>query len=62
MPRESGGRHAALVAAGILVSRVLGFVRERVFAHYFGNDTIPADAFRIALRIPNTIRSLLGED
>ena len=61
MPRESGGRHAALVAAGILVSRVLGFVRERVFAHYFGNDTIPADAFRIALRIPNTIRNLLGE-
>ena len=59
--RDSGGRHAARVAAGILVSRVLGFVRERVFAHYFGNDTIPADAFRIALRIPNTIRNLLGE-
>ena len=59
--RGSSGRHAALVAAGILVSRVLGFVRERVFAHYFGNDTIPADAFRIALRIPNTIRNLLGE-
>jgi len=36
-------------------------VRERVFAHYFGNDSIPADAFRAALRIPNTIRSLLGE-
>lgn len=56
-----GGRHAALVAAGILFTRILGFVRERVFAHYFGNDTIPADAFRIALRIPNTIRNLLGE-
>jgi len=49
------------VAAGILVTRVLGYVRERVFAHYFGNDSIPADAFRAALRIPNTIRSLLGE-
>src|SRR5436190_4462096 len=36
-------------------------VRERVFAHYFGNDSIPADAFRAALRIPNTIRNLLGE-
>ncbi|HEY6807685.1 MAG TPA: murein biosynthesis integral membrane protein MurJ [Gemmatimonadales bacterium] len=58
---SGGGRHAALVAAGILVTRILGFVRERVFAHYFGNDTIPADAFRIALRIPNTIRNLLGE-
>jgi len=40
---------------------VLGYVRERVFAHYFGNDSIPADAFRAALRIPNTLRSLLGE-
>ena len=40
---------------------MLGYVRERVFAHYFGNDSIPADAFRAALRIPNTIRNLLGE-
>jgi len=57
----SGGRQAARVAAGILVTRVLGYVRERVFAYYFGNDSIPADAFRAALRIPNTIRNLLGE-
>ena len=55
-----GGRHAARVAAGILVSRVLGFVRDRVFAHYFGNGAA-ADAFRAALRIPNAIRTLLGE-
>lgn len=40
---------------------MLGYVRERVFAYYFGNDTVPADAFRAALRIPNTIRNLLGE-
>lgn len=55
-----GGRHAAQVAAGILVTRVLGYVRERVFAHYFGNDAA-ADAFRAALRIPNVLRNLLGE-
>jgi putative peptidoglycan lipid II flippase len=48
------------VAAGILVTRVLGFVRERVFAHYFGNGAA-ADAFRAALRIPNALRNLLGE-
>jgi putative peptidoglycan lipid II flippase len=53
--------HAAKVAAGIFLTRVLGYVRERVFAHYFGNDSIPADAFRAALRIPNTLRNLLGE-
>jgi len=55
-----GGRHAAHVAAGILVTRVLGYVRERVFAHYFGNGAA-ADAFRAALRIPNALRTLLGE-
>ncbi len=43
------------------MTRVLGYVRERVFAYYFGNDSVPADAFRAALRIPNTLRSLLGE-
>ncbi len=54
------GRLAARVGAGILLTRVLGFVRERVFAHYFG-DGAAADAFRAALRIPNIIRNLLGE-
>ena len=39
---------------------MLGYVRERVFAHYFGNDAA-ADAFRAALRIPNALRNLLGE-
>jgi putative peptidoglycan lipid II flippase len=48
------------VGAGILLTRVLGFVRERVFAHYFG-DSAAADAFRAALKIPNIIRNLLGE-
>ena len=59
--RGGGARHAAQVATGILLTRVLGYVRERVFAHYFGNDTLPADAFRAALRIPNFVRNLLGE-
>ena len=58
---DSGGRHAAQVAAGILLTRVLGYVRERVFAYYSGNHTAVADAFRAALKIPNTIRNLLGE-
>lgn len=51
---------AALVALGILFSRILGLVRERVFAHYFGNSAA-ADAFRAALRIPNILQNLLGE-
>lgn len=51
---------AARVAAGIFVTRVLGYVRERVFAYYFGSSAA-ADAFRAALKIPNAIRNLLGE-
>ncbi|MGH7586381.1 MAG: murein biosynthesis integral membrane protein MurJ [Gemmatimonadales bacterium] len=49
-----------MVAAGILFTRILGFVRERVFAHYLGNGPA-ADAFRAALKIPNVLRNLLGE-
>lgn len=56
----SAGRQAATVAAGIMLTRLLGFVRERVFAYYFGNSPV-ADAFRAALKIPNVIRNLLGE-
>jgi putative peptidoglycan lipid II flippase len=57
---RSRDRPAARVAAGILVTRILGLVRERVFAHYFGLG-LEADAFRAALKIPNIIRNLLGE-
>ena len=51
---------ALRVASGIAVTRFLGLIRERVFAHYFGVGPW-ADAFSAALRIPNAIRNLLGE-
>jgi putative peptidoglycan lipid II flippase len=55
-------RHASVVvAAGILASRVAGFVRLRVFAHYFGLQSDVADAFNAAIRIPNFLQNLLGE-
>jgi putative peptidoglycan lipid II flippase len=53
-------RHAFLVGSGILLSRIAGLVRERVFAHYFGNSDA-ADAFKAALRIPNFLQTLFGE-
>lgn len=56
--RLRGG--AALVATGILLSRVAGLVRERVFAHYLGNS-VAAGAFKAALRIPNFLQNLFGE-
>src|SRR3954463_15776159 len=35
---SSTGKHAFLVGAGILISRLIGLVRQRVFAHYFGTS------------------------
>ena len=58
--QRPSGRFAALVAAGILLSRVAGLVRDRVFAHYFGNSDA-ADAFKAAFRIPNFLQNLFGE-
>jgi putative peptidoglycan lipid II flippase len=49
-----------LVAAGILLSRMMGLVRQRVFSYYFGL-TDEADAFTAALRIPNFLQTLFGE-
>lgn len=56
----SSSRSARLVAAGILLSRIAGLIRERVFAQYFGMS-LYADAFRAALRMPNVLQNLLGE-
>ncbi len=51
---------AVLVAAGILLSRIAGLIRERVFAHYLGSSST-ADAFKAALKIPNFLQNLFGE-
>jgi len=51
---------AFAVSAGILLSKVIGLVRERAIAHYFGNSDA-ADAFRSAFRIPNFLQNLFGE-
>ena len=53
-------RGASLVAAGILLSRLLGLVRQRVIGHYFGLSDA-ADAFNAAFRIPNFLQNLFGE-
>lgn len=51
---------AVMVAAGILLSRLIGLVRQRVFAHFFGTSAA-ADAFWAAFRIPNFLQNLFGE-
>ena len=56
-PRMGG---AGLVAAGILISRILGFARDAVLAHVLGTST-EQGALRAALRIPNLLQNLFGE-
>jgi putative peptidoglycan lipid II flippase len=56
----AGARAAWLVGAGIFLSKVSGFVRESVFAFFFGTSPV-ADVWRAAFRTPNVIQNLLGE-
>jgi putative peptidoglycan lipid II flippase len=56
----STGRGAFLVGAGILLSRIVGVVRQRVFAYFLGNSDA-MDAFNAAFRIPNFLQNVFGE-
>ncbi|HEV8366505.1 MAG TPA: murein biosynthesis integral membrane protein MurJ [Pyrinomonadaceae bacterium] len=58
--QPSTGRSAFLVGAGILISRIVGLIRQRIFAHYFGNSGA-GDAFGAAFRIPNFLQNVFGE-
>jgi putative peptidoglycan lipid II flippase len=48
------------IAAATLLSRVLGMVREMVYARFMGDGWV-ASAFALAFTIPNLFRRLLGE-
>jgi len=51
---------ATTIGMGTLLSRILGFFRDMVIAHFFGAGMV-ADAFFVAFRIPNLWRRLVGE-
>jgi len=53
-------KSTAQVGAATIVSRVLGFVRDMVFARYFGASGA-TDAFFLAFKIPNFMRRLFAE-
>ena len=44
----------------VLLSRVLGYIRDFFIAVYLGSGPL-ADAFFVAFRIPNTFRRLFSE-
>ena len=54
------GRSAFFVGSGILISRIVGLIRQRIFAHYFGTSAA-GDAFSAAFRIPNFLQNIFGE-
>src|SRR6185503_7779132 len=58
--RRISTRATGVVGLAVLSSRVLGLVREQVFAGLFGAGK-HLDAFLIAFRIPNLLRDLFAE-
>ncbi|HEY0720953.1 MAG TPA: murein biosynthesis integral membrane protein MurJ [Gammaproteobacteria bacterium] len=53
-------KSTAVVSAMTMVSRILGFVRDLVFANVFGAGAA-TDAFFVAFKIPNFLRRLFAE-
>lgn len=57
---QSTAKASAVMAAGTLVSRVLGFVRTALLAVAIGSTALVADVFESANTIPNIIYMLLA--
>ena len=53
-------KSSGAMAAATMTSRVLGMVREMVYANFMGNTWV-ASAFTLAFQVPNLFRRLLGE-
>lgn len=53
-------RSTSVVVSMTTISRILGFMRDMVMAHFFG-AAAQFDAFSIAFRIPNFMRRLFAE-
>jgi len=58
--QTSVARSAGIVSIAVMFSRVLGLVREQIFAFYFGAGFL-YDAYVVAFRIPNVLRDLFAE-
>ncbi len=58
--KKTIAKSAAIVGIAVMCSRVLGLVREQVFAGLFGAG-YAYDSFVVAFRIPNLLRDLFGE-
>jgi putative peptidoglycan lipid II flippase len=59
-PQRVSTRATGVVGIAVLCSRILGLVREQVFAGLFGAGR-NLDAFLLAFRVPNLLRDLFAE-
>src|SRR5256884_2866605 len=57
---SSVARNAGVISLAVTASRLLGLVRDQVFAIFFGAG-MQYDAFLTAFRIPNLLRDLFAE-
>lgn len=53
-------KSTVLVGGMTFISRILGFIRDMVIAHYFGAN-LGLDAYVVAQKIPNFLRRLFAE-
>lgn len=58
--QTSVAKSAGIVSIAVMFSRVLGLVREMIFANYFGAGFL-YDAYQAAFTIPNVLRDLFAE-
>lgn len=59
-PPQSSGRSSALIASGILLSRLLGLLRQKLIANYLGAGWV-SDAYNGAFKLTNFLQNLFGE-
>lgn len=57
---KSVTKSAGIIGSATVLSRILGFARDVMIAAFFGTG-IYAQAFVVAFRIPNILRSIVGE-
>lgn len=59
-PNKVSTKAAGIVGLAVMCSRILGLVREQVFAALFGGGRA-MDAFTVAFRTPNLLRDMFAE-
>ena len=60
-PKPSIAKSAGIVGAAVMISRILGLLREKAIAYYFAAG-IGGVVILAAFRIPNLLRDLFAEE